>query len=67
MAYTAYKYAGGTYCGNGFFESLDECLAFADDGFCDYVRVESDEGQTIKMHFTPTDSKMFDTDRDGRY
>lgn len=66
MTYTAWKYAGGTYCGNGFFDSLDECFAFADDGFCDYVRVETDEGQTIKMHFTPTESKMYATDRDGK-
>lgn len=67
MTYTAYKYAGGTYCGNGFFESLDECLTFADDGFCDYVRVVSDEGQTIKMRFTRTESKMYDTSIDGEY
>lgn len=61
MEYTAYKYSGGVYCGNGEFDSLDACFAFADDGFCDYVRVVSDEGQVIKIHFTPTDSKMFDT------
>ena len=67
MTYTAYKYAGGTYCGNGFFESLDECLAFADDGFCDYVRVKSDTGQTLKIHFTPTDENMFNTDPHANY
>ena len=61
MGYTAYKYSGGVYCGNGEFDSLDACFSFADDGFCDYVRVVSDEGQVIKIHFTPTDSKMFDT------
>ena len=61
MTYTAYKYSGGVYCGNGEFDSLDACFAFADDGFCDYVRVVSDEGQVIKIHFTPTESKMFDT------
>lgn len=58
-AYTAYKYCGGTYCGNGDFESLDECLEFADDGFCDYVRIVSAKGQTIKMHFTPTEENMY--------
>lgn len=61
MTYTAYKYSGGVYCGNGEFDSLDACFAFADDGFCDYARVVSDEGQVIKIHFTPTESKMFDT------
>ena len=54
--YTAWKYSGGTYCGNGDFETLDEALAFADDGFCDYVRVQDSETlQVIKMHFTPTE------------
>lgn len=43
------------------FPTLDAVMAFADDGFCDYVRVVSDEGQVIKIHFTPTESKMFDT------
>ena len=61
MGYTAYKYSGGVYCGNGDFDSLDACFAFADDGFCDYVRVVSGEGQVIKIHFTPTEAKMYDT------
>lgn len=61
MTYTAYKYCGGVYCGNGEFDSLDACFAFADDGFCDYVRVISTEGQVLRIHFTPTESKMFDT------
>lgn len=54
--FAAWKYSGGTYCGNGDFETLDQALAFADDGFCDYVRVQNYEtGQVIKMHFTPTE------------
>ena len=54
--YTAWKYCGGTYCGNGDFGTLDEALAFADDGFCDYVRVQDSETQqVIKMHITPTE------------
>lgn len=60
VSYTAYKYSGGTYCGNGFFETLDECFEFANDGFCDYVRIVNDaDGQVIKMHFTPTESRMY--------
>lgn len=50
--YRVFKYSGGTYCGNGEFNTLDDCFKFADDGFCDYARIEA-EGQTIKMHFTP--------------
>jgi hypothetical protein len=67
MTYTAYKYCGGAYCGNGEFESLDAVMRFADDGFCDYVRAVSDEGQTLKIRFTPTDEKMFDTDPHDEY
>ena len=29
------KYTGRTYCGNAFFNSFDECIKFANDGFCD--------------------------------
>ena len=62
MAYTAWKYSGGVYCGNGDFDSLDAVLKFADDGFCDYVRAQNTEtGQVIKMHFEPTEANMYDT------
>lgn len=61
MTYTAHKYSGGVWCGMGeMFPSLDAVIEFADDGYCDYVRAVSDEGQTLKIHFTPTDSKMYD-------
>lgn len=53
--FVAWKYAGGTYCGNALCRSLDECMSFADDGFCDYVRVETPEGKILKIHFTPTE------------
>ena len=62
MAYTAWKYSGGTYCGNGDFDSLDAVLRFADDGFCDYVRAQDvDTLQTIRIHFEPTEENMYDT------
>ena len=68
MTYTATKYSGGVYCGGGEgFESLDAVMSFADDGFCDYVRVKSDTGQVLKIHFTPTDEKMYDTDPHANY
>ena len=35
--YIANKYAGRTYCGNGFFDTFIECMQFGDDGFCDRI------------------------------
>ena len=36
-------YAGGTYCGNGSFESIEDCLKFLkEDVFCD-------EGKIIEL------------------
>lgn len=32
--YVVNKYSGRTYCGNGFFKTMDECIKFANDGFC---------------------------------
>lgn len=52
MRYVANKYAGGTWCGNGYFQTMEECLEFAMDGFCDYVRVKDlTTGVTFKIHF----------------
>ena len=52
MRYVANKYSGGTWCGNGLFSTIDECLEFARDGFCDYVRVfDEEEKITYKIHF----------------
>lgn len=52
MRYSANKYSGGTWCGNGLFSTIDECLEFARDGFCDYVRVFDEEEEiTYKIHF----------------
>ena len=68
MTYTATKYSGGVYCGGGEnFPTLDAVMRFADDGFCDYVRVKSDTGQVLKIHFTPTDENMFNTDPHANY
>lgn len=33
--YSAEKYAGRVYCGNGLFDTVNECIDFANDGFCD--------------------------------
>lgn len=32
--YSVEKYAGRVFCGNGLFETMEEVLEFADDGFC---------------------------------
>lgn len=60
MKYTGYKYSGGTFC--GLIEdrdSIDEVMSYADDGFCDYVRIvgtrEDGSTQLIKVHFEPTE------------
>lgn len=37
--YIVNKYCGRTYCGNGFFNTLDECVEFANDGFCDKAKI----------------------------
>jgi hypothetical protein len=57
MEYRAYKYCGGVYCGNGEFDSIDEAVKFANDGFCDYVRIVADDGMTLKVHITDTGKK----------
>lgn len=54
MKYSAKIYSGGVYCGCGEFDTLDACFEFADDGFCDYVRVTNLEtGQVLKIRFDP--------------
>lgn len=37
--YTVAIYAGKVYCGNGFYDTLDECYKFANDGFCDKMKI----------------------------
>lgn len=51
MKYVVNKYCGGTWCGNAYCETLDACYAFANDGFCDYMRItEMETGTVIKAH-----------------
>lgn len=60
LYYSVAKYSGGTWCGlaEGF-ESLDEAMEFADDGFCDYARIvkfmTDGTKQTLKIHFEPSE------------
>lgn len=52
MRYTVEIYAGRVYCGNGFFNTLDECYAFANDGFCDRMKVyDSREDKILNIKF----------------
>ena len=37
--YIVNKYSGRVYCGNGNFDTFDECIAFANDGFCDKAKI----------------------------
>lgn len=59
MEYTVAKYSGGVWCGMAEgFESLDKCMEYADDGFCDYARITKFEGgrqQVLKVHFEPSE------------
>lgn len=65
--YAASKYCGGTYCGNGEFDSLEAAFEFANDGFCDYVRITNMvNGQILKIRFTPDDEKLLSNER-GNY
>lgn len=52
--YTVYKYAGGNYCGSANNQAtIDRCIEFANDGFCDYCRIVCDnDGSVLKIHFT---------------
>lgn len=47
MKYKVEIYCGKVYCGNGFFDTLDECFQFAkSDVFCDKIIIydlESEE------------------------
>lgn len=44
---------GGTYCGNGFFNTIEECKKFLeDDGFCDKAVIydlETQEKTVVKL------------------
>lgn len=48
-------YSGRVYCGNGYFDTLGECMKFLeDDGFCDKAKIfDSETGvqYTIKVKY----------------
>ena len=46
MRYIVEKYCGKTYCGNAYVGSLDEAYQFADDEFCDFIRILDTEKET---------------------
>ena len=50
--YTVNIYCGRKYCGNGFFETFEECVRFLDDdGFADYARIRDNEtGRIYRVH-----------------
>lgn len=51
--YSVAKYSGGTYCGNAIdFATIDQCMEFANDGFCDYCRIVCDDGSVLKIHLS---------------
>ena len=55
--YRCNKYSGGVYCGNAELDSIQACIDFANDGFCDYVRIIGPDGSDYRIHFkTPENS-----------
>lgn len=53
--YVVNKYCGRTYCGNAFLNTFDECIKFADDGFCNKAiikEVETNKKYTVKIEET---------------
>ena len=56
--YAAEVYCGRTVCGNGMFETIDECFAFVDDGFCDkLVITEYATGRKFTVKFEADKNK----------
>ena len=51
MEYVVNKYSGRVYCGNAFFDTFEECIQFADDGFCNKAVIQRRDGKryTIKI------------------
>lgn len=59
--YRVDKYCGGTWCGcyDGA-ATIDQCMQFANDGFCDYCRITCDDGSVLKVHFTTPEQESFE-------
>ena len=59
-AYSVIKYCGGVNCGSAIdLATLDQCMEFANDGFCDYCRITCNDGSVLKVHFsTPEQETM---------
>lgn len=50
-------YGGRTYCGNGFFDTFDECVKFFEnDAFCDKAIITNIEtGEVVKLKMKKED------------
>ena len=50
--YMVEKYGGRLYCGNAFFNTLDDCYEFVNDGMCDkavIINYETKQKITLKI------------------
>ena len=50
--YMVEKYGGRLYCGNAFFNTLDDCYKFVNDGMCDkavIINYETKQKITLKI------------------
>lgn len=45
--YIVNKYCDNVYCGNGFFDTIEECMQFAEDGFCDKALIANTETEEV--------------------
>lgn len=51
--YSVTKYSGGVMSGQADqLASIDQCMEFSNDGFCDYCRITCDDGSVLKVRFT---------------
>ena len=52
MRYSANRYYLGTQCENKLFNTMEECMEFAQEEVCDYVMaLDEEEGITYKIRF----------------
>ena len=58
--YVVNKYAGKKYCGNAFFNTIDDCIAFADDGFCTRAKIRDTETGRLLTVKIEHDDTYFD-------
>ena len=66
--YGVVKYSGGIMCGQCEGNAtIDQCMEYANDGFCDYCRITCDDGSVLKVHFTTPEQDELEPANPNRY